>query len=373
MVRDRYEYQTCPKCHTCIITPEPHYRPLCPIHEEYGFASHSGSGLLKMGRGLLEKHITLEEAAPLAYTCLLCMACHRCPMGAKPSEIALEVRREAWGQGHVPPGLKGAVENVVAHGNPWSQHGGRWSDGIESTPGAKVLYFAGCVSPFRPELKRAARNWAQLLRAAGVEFQVLPEENCCGLPMLQAGAAQEFTQWARDNIERYKGLGVETLVTSCSCCHRVYGQAYPRVAPDGPRVLHASELLLEQARKGALRFQRENGATATLHDSCQSARAMGLTGAPRELLQAAGVRLVEMGRSQGDTWCCGAGGGVLYSDPELALATAHRRLEEAQGSGADCLAVTCPFCLVALGDAAGENPGSPRVVEISDLLVERLA
>src|SRR5205807_298489 len=89
---------------------------------------------------------------------------------------------------------------------------------------------------------------------------------------------------------------------------------------------------------------------------------------PRELVAAVGEP-VEMARSGKDTFCCGAGGAHMWME-ERAGAINENRVREAAGTGADTLAVACPFCTVMLDDGVQSAGEELRVVDVATLLVE---
>ena len=91
---------------------------------------------------------------------------------------------------------------------------------------------------------------------------------------------------------------------------------------------------------------------------------------PRELVEAVGTP-IEMERSGKRTFCCGAGGAHMWME-ERGSHINNERVREAAETGADTLAVACPFCTVMLDDGVRERGADMRVVDVSTLLVESL-
>jgi Fe-S oxidoreductase len=82
-------------------------------------------------------------------------------------------------------------------------------------------------------------------------------------------------------------------------------------------------------------------------------RHSGIYDPPREVLKAApALQLVEMERTREDSLCCGGGGGGAWYEVKKGERFAELRIEEALATGASVLAVSCPFCILMLEDAA---------------------
>ena len=58
--------------------------------------------------------------------------------------------------------------------------------------------------------------------------------------------------------------------------------------------------------------------------------------------------IVELPRNRRQTACCGAGGGRMWFDDPPAERVGQGRIREIAESGADTVAVACPFCLIML-------------------------
>jgi Fe-S oxidoreductase len=91
---------------------------------------------------------------------------------------------------------------------------------------------------------------------------------------------------------------------------------------------------------------------------------------PRELVEAVGEP-IEMKRSGKRTFCCGAGGAHMWME-ERADKINDERAREAAETGAETLAVACPFCTVMLDDGVRARGDELRVVDVSTLLAESL-
>jgi Fe-S oxidoreductase len=146
----------------------------------------------------------------------------------------------------------------------------------------------------------------------------------------------------------------------------------------GKPVLHYTELLDDLIRQGTLRLTHSLDCTVTYHDPCYLGRFNGVYDAPRRVLRALGVRLVEMPRNRCNSSCCGAGGGRLWmkETPGIDERPAENRIQEAITlPGVQCLVVACPKDLVMFQDAVKTLGAEDRlrVVDLGELVNEAMS
>ena len=73
------------------------------------------------------------------------------------------------------------------------------------------------------------------------------------------------------------------------------------------------------------------------------------------------------------TFCCGGGGGNSFYQVEEETRISALRYEELAGTGAETIAVGCPFCLTMLRDAAAaQGEGALDVMDVAEALHRRL-
>ena len=90
---------------------------------------------------------------------------------------------------------------------------------------------------------------------------------------------------------------------------------------------------------------------------------------PREILKAIpGIKLVEMNRIREYSFCCGGGGGVRTGKLDFAQATARKRVQEAEVTGAKLLVTACPFCEQNFLDYMDTGETSLKLVDVVALL-----
>jgi Fe-S oxidoreductase/FAD/FMN-containing dehydrogenase len=236
---------------------------------------------------------------------------------------------------------------------------------------AEIAYFPGCTASYVEH--DIAQATACLLNKAGVEFTYLgQDEACCGIPMLVSGLWDTWEEIMRHNIDAMKARGVKTVVTSCPACWLVWHQYYPEWAEklgiDYPfEAKHWSELVAEQIAAGKMKFDHTVDMKVTWHDSCHMGRAGQIYEAPRQVLQAIpGIEFVEMEHNRQEAHCCGSVMS-LVADPPAAKRIGDVRLAEAEATGAEALAASCPCCEVQFRVTADKTGREMPVIDLAHL------
>jgi heterodisulfide reductase subunit D len=241
---------------------------------------------------------------------------------------------------------------------------------VHSTPGASVGYFIGCVTAYRtPEI---ANSILRVLNEQGVEYQVLgTEEQCCGGPLVRAGHRDMAQQVAEANLAQFKEKGIETLIMGCPGCLHAFGIDYKKLFKlEGvPTAVHVLDFL----RTRGYAPEKRLSSVVTFHDPCHYARHFKEPSwfeIPRGLLQEMGTDLREMTWHHASAQCCGAGGSLRASYPEVAGQIGERRIREALETGAEYLVSICPLCKQHLAETAARVPEAAqlRVVDLFELL-----
>jgi len=318
----------CMRCGFC--------RAPCPLFRSTLSDGSTARGKLQTLLAILRGELGRSRGAMLrVFECTTCGACAQvCPAGVRVEEVLEGARRSFLGELELPV-HRWMVEATLSTGNPFAAE-------FEPSVRGEVVFFPGCTSHFRVrEIEDACLSLLErtLGRVGVLRF-------CCGAPLLTfGGPAEELVDNNRRLLE-----GVELVVAHCPTCTKVLRERY------GAEALHISQVLAEHG------FEAELGVRAAYHDPCHLARGCGVVEEPREVLSAAGVELVELEHSGRETACCGAGGGLPVTFPELSAELAKRRLEEA---ASEVLLTFCPTCYLHLSRVAGE---SLRVVDASVLL-----
>ena len=187
-------------------------------------------------------------------------------------------------------------------------------------------------------------------------------EVCCGSPVKNAGAEEQFKKLARKNLEIFKQHGVGRIITNCPACALVLKKDYKEVLGEqwDMEVLHFTELELKKsAKKG------KSDKVVTYHDPCHLGRALGIYEQPRKMIRDAGFEIDEMELSNFKSFCCGGGGGVKTNDGELSDRIAKDRIDQAKKTKAETIVTPCPMCWAHLKENSGDDI---EVKELSEII-----
>ena len=242
---------------------------------------------------------------------------------------------------------------------------------------AEILFWVGCAGSYDDRYKKVTRSFVKILQSINIKFAVLGvEESCTGDPARRAGNEFLFQMQALSNIQVLNGYSVKKIVTACPHCFNTIKNEYPELGGNY-EVLHHSAYLQQLIDKGRIRMKEGGtfkGRRITYHDSCYLGRANQVYEAPRKVLQALDADLVEMKRCRTTGLCCGAGGAQMFKEPEKGTKDINvERTEEALSTGADTIAVACPFCMVMMTDGVKnkEREANVQIKDLAELIAER--
>jgi len=316
----------------------------------------------------------------MIWDCVTCGACvEACPVSIEHIDHIVDLRRSrVMVDAAFPAEAEPMLRDIERSGNPWGKpqtERAAWAESLGVRvlePGQRApeyLYWVGCAASFDERARASAQSTAKLLQRAGVDFAILgPREACTGDPARRIGNEYVFQSYAEQNVATLNESGVTKIVASCPHCFNTLANEYGDFG-GSYEVLHHSELLAELVRDGRLE-PRADARQITYHDSCYLARHNDVRMEPRELVAAVG-NPVEMARSGKKTFCCGAGGAHMWMEENGTQINAERA-REAVETGAETLAVACPFCTVMLDDGVRETGSSMRVADVATLLAESI-
>jgi Fe-S oxidoreductase len=169
---------------------------------------------------------------------------------------------------------------------------------------------------------------------------------------------------------------VKTIVTSCPHCFHQLGNEFPQLGGNYEVIHHSTfiERLLEENR---VPLQSAEGRQLTIayHDSCYLGRYNDIYDSPRETIRRAlpVVNLVEPRRTKDRGLCCGAGGGRMFMEERTGKRINVERTEELLATGAETIAVACPFCMTMMSDGVKALNADVPVLDIAEVVATKLA
>ncbi len=317
------------------------------------------------------------------FECTLCGRCQEaCSTRIDTGQMWLELRERLAAKGALDAfPLAGLHENLTTGHSLTGETGENrtlWQDdlqepaeGLNLAPGAKVVYFVGCVTGLYPQSYPIAHAMTEVMARAEVDFTTLGgSEWCCGFPLIGMGRRDDAVALARHNVQMVRELGARTVVTTCPSCYHTWQYVYPALLgePLDLEIRHASQFLAGLLQENRLPVG-ELDEVITYHDPCDLGRHSGVYEEPRQILRAIpGVQLVEMADNRENAQCCGGGGNLEAVNPNLAAAIADRRLAQALETGARFIVTPCQQCRRTLTAAARRNKARIKVLDLTEYL-----
>lgn len=339
-----------------------------------------------LAKNLLDDWITEEEL----WACTSCRACvTECPVSIDQLDIINELRRDlVLMESRFPEELAPALTSLERNGSPWAfsaSDRAQWAEGmdiptmaelVEKGEKADILFWVGCMGSFDDRAKKITVAFARILQAANVRFAILgQEETCHGDPARRMGNEYLYQMLAKGVIETLDGYHVKTIVTFCPHCFHQMGSEFPDIGGNYEVIHHTDyiERLLE-ARRVPLDTEHGERLKVAYHDSCYLGRYNDIYDAPRNALKRALpiMELVEPPRTKSRGMCCGAGGGRMWMEENVGKRVNVERSEELLATGADQIAVACPFCMTMITDGVTGAGSTVPVLDISEVVASRL-
>ncbi len=304
------------------------------------------------------------------WSCVTCGACvNQCPVDIEHVDHIVDMRRyQVLIENSFPSELNGLFKGMESKGNPWNMSPTMrldWAQGldvkvvgedVEDLDEVDWLFWIGCAGAYEDRAKKTVRAVAELLDLADVSFAVLGKgETCTGDSARRAGNEFLFQQLATQNVEVLTEAKAKKVVSTCPHCFNTLKNEYSELGIE-LEVVHHTQLLNRLVREGRLTPVADADAAApkqkvTYHDPCYLGRHNQVYTPPRELLEVIpSTDFTEMERSGERSFCCGAGGARMWMEERIGERINENRTKEAVGTGADQIAVGCPFCRVMLSD-----------------------
>ena len=358
--------------------------PMQIIHDVRNYANEHSSQLF--AGETPEEDIIARFGEEAVWACTTCHACvDVCPVNIEHVPKLTDARRHLMMErmefdesveDTIMP-LMATIENLESDSNPYglpSHERGDWAADLDvkvAEP-AEYIYFAGCAASFDERNKKVARDTISIMKEAGLDVGILGmQEGCSGDAARRAGNEYLFQMLAETNLETFDELGVKKVVASCPHCFHTLGKEYKDYGGEDIEVMHHSQLIAHLQSEGKLPEPKHDG-SVTYHDPCYLGRIGGEYDAPRDIIGGVDVEAERHGRG---SFCCGAGGAQMWMEesvPEGNDRVNIIRAKELAATGADTVAVGCPFCSTMVTDGLSAIDSNIEVKDIAELVWEQI-
>ena len=358
--------------------------PMQIIHDVRNYANEHSSQLF--AGETPEEDIIARFGEEAVWACTTCHACvDVCPVNIEHVPKLTDARRHLMMErmefdesveDTIMP-LMATIENLESDSNPYglpSHERGDWAADLDvkvAEP-AEYIYFAGCAASFDERNKKVARDTISIMKEAGLDVGILGmQEGCSGDAARRAGNEYLFQMLAETNLETFDELGVKKVVASCPHCFHTLGKEYKDYGGEDIEVMHHSQLIAHLQGEGKLPEPKHDG-SVTYHDPCYLGRIGGEYDAPRDIIGGVDVEAERHGRG---SFCCGAGGAQMWMEesvPEGNDRVNIIRAKELAATGADTVAVGCPFCSTMVTDGLSAIDSNIEVKDIAELVWEQI-
>ncbi len=355
--------------------------PMQIIHDVRHYANENSATLI--AGETPEQDIIARFGEDAIWACTTCHACvEACPIYIDHVPKLTDARRHLMMErmefdesveDTIMP-LMATIENLESDSNPYglpAHERGDWADGLDvkvAEP-AEYIYFAGCAASFDERNKKVARDTISVMKEAGLDVGILGmQEGCSGDSARRAGNEYLFQMLAETNLATFEEIGVKKIVASCPHCFHTLGKEYKDYGGEDIEVMHHSQLINHLQQEGKLPDPKHDP-SVTFHDPCYLGRIGGELDAPRNAIGGVDVEIERHGKQ---SFCCGAGGAQMWMEEDADQRVNVIRAKEIAETGAETVAVGCPFCSTMVSDGLSAIDSEMEVKDIAEIVWEQI-
>lgn len=271
-----------------------------------------------------------EKELNQLYNCSLCNNCHLATSNKN-------TRKRAVNQNIMARHVSEIKENILQHGNSYGIQSPQMED---KQINKDVVLFRGCTPTHKtPEILEAVEL---ILKQKNINYSLITNETCCGNILFNLGDSKAGKEVVKENIKKFKESGVKKIITICPGCYNAFNKYYKGIDGFNPDLVLAIDLLEEST------FSAQN---YVIQDPCHAREKSGVV---REILPDS--------KNKSASPCCGAGGGVMAHNEELARNKANKALD----NNFQKIVTYCPFCYLNLSSIRPD-----RTIDIYMLMYEQ--
>lgn len=331
----------------------------------------------------------LQTSREVLWGCTNCGACvEACPVLIDHVDAIMDMRRYlTLTEGAVSSELATTFDNIERNYNPWGIGADKRADwakdmglkywgGSEDANKFEYLFWVGCAGSYDNDAQKTVKAFCDIMDASGISYAILgTAEQCTGDPARRGGNEYLFDAMAQTNVATLNDMGVKRVATACPHCFNTLKNEYKAFGGDYD-VIHHSQIISQLLDEGRLDVEQGSLSKVTFHDPCFLGRWNDEVEAPRKSLAAVKhLNVLEMKDNKKKSLCCGAGGAQMWKEEEEGTARVNVvRTEQAIETGAEAIAVACPFCKTMLSDGlkAHGKDDDVKVLDIAEIVASAL-
>ncbi len=234
----------------------------------------------------------------------------------------------------------------------------------------KIGYFVGCtIAKFAKNIYDAT---SKVFNNLNIEFEVFGEKQCCGMPLIISGYEEKMKEHAKTVINNIIEKKIPLIVTSCPACYRAFSEYYPKILNSNLpfKTYHFTQFIHKIIKEKRLNIKKTLTMKVTYHDPCELGRYSKIYEEPRTIIKSIpSINLVELEFNREKSTCCGGGGLLKATFPQVAVEIAKEKIEtEIIPLNVNAIITACPFCYLNLRDGIREREDSLEIYNIEEIL-----
>jgi heterodisulfide reductase subunit D len=348
-----FDAEKCVRCGTCL--------ECCPVID------------LNIDQAKQEIENLISGSSFIVDECATCGTCDlNCPNGLTPMDLIKELKsvqiKELVEKGKISnrvkflfpfnkPNVFEFYENFMM--SPQEKKNlAEWKSPSKS----EELVLLGCAISYTMQHLYTNPTLEKLLEgktfAGGINF-------CCGEVYHRIGYPISKSEIEDRLYSKFSDLGVKRLILFCNECYEAYKHEYKRISDDF-EIISMWEYISKAIQNGDLKITRKLNFEVAFHDACVVKKYPELLDYPRKIVEATGVKIVELEHNRENALCCGAAVGLAGRD--LVLKVRNKRIDEIEKTGSKYIINTCPGCITSFGLDPRIQKGDYKVLSILELL-----
>jgi len=275
-----------------------------------------------------------------------CVHCNGC----KTSNSRYFLKRLLHNNGFRSRTTEKMLESYQQYFTPFGQSEYRFKVPEEIPKESDTLFFMGCLSTIK--IPAYTLNAVKYLLSKGIDFTVLDQEICCGIPLVDSGETEMLEILMEKNKEIFNS-GYRKIICLCPACFEFFNHFYKGISS---KVVYITDFLVP--------LKKKRTETLSIQHLCQ----LKYRGFPEVLTQVVQVLRDSGFRIMDDEkhWCCGGGMGIMHIEKTIEK-IARVRVNDFHG---ELLTTYCSSCYHVLKLFSHKEKISPKLIDIFSLLIE---